>query len=70
MGLNCIGVAYYLGLWFPGEAWHSAYHILQATRLMILWNIMHELGHTSSGENQNNIGGNTTHRGRSTHRGR
>lgn len=50
MCLNLIGVAYYTGLWFEGEGWRSLYHILQASRVVVLWNVLHRLGPTSSGE--------------------
>ncbi len=50
MCLNLIGVAYYGGLWFDGNWWRSLYHILQASRVVILWNVLHRLGSTSSGE--------------------
>ncbi|CAN0088323.1 unnamed protein product [Ectocarpus sp. 4 AP-2014] len=48
MCLNLIGVAYYMGLWFDGKGWHSFYQILQASRVVILWNVLHLLGSTSS----------------------
>ncbi|CAM9155742.1 unnamed protein product [Ectocarpus sp. 6 AP-2014] len=48
MCLNLIGVAYYMGLWFDGTGWHSFYQILQASRVVILWNVLHRLGSTSS----------------------
>ncbi|CAM9815125.1 unnamed protein product [Scytosiphon promiscuus] len=48
MCLNLIGVAYYLGFWFDGEAWRSFYHILQASRIVVLWHVLHRLGTTSS----------------------
>lgn len=50
MCLNLIGVAYYMGFWFDGTGWHSFYQILQASRVVILWNVLHRLGSTSSGE--------------------
>lgn len=50
MVLNVIGVAYYVGLWFEGSAWRSFYHILQASRIVVLWNVLHLLGSTSSGK--------------------
>ena len=50
MCLNLIGVAYYGGLWFDGNGWRSLYHILQASRVVVLWNVLHQLGSTSSGE--------------------
>eukprot|EP00903_Cladosiphon_okamuranus_P013924 g12951.t1 len=48
MCLNLIGVAYYTGFWFDGEGWRSLYHILQASRVVVLWNVLHRLGSTSS----------------------
>ncbi|CAN0096267.1 unnamed protein product [Pylaiella littoralis] len=48
MVLNVIGVAFYVGLWFEGSAWRSFYHILQASRIVVLWNVLHLLGSTSS----------------------
>ncbi|CAM9960736.1 unnamed protein product [Ectocarpus sp. 8 AP-2014] len=48
MCLNLIGVTYYMGLWFDGTGWHSFYQILQASRVVILWNVLHRLGSTSS----------------------
>ena len=50
MALNLVGVAYYTGFWFQGEAFHSVYQIIQASRLIILWNVLHLLGPTTSGE--------------------
>lgn len=49
MVLNLVGVAYYTGFWFDGEAYHSLYQIIQASRLIILWNVLHLLGPTTSG---------------------
>eukprot|EP00904_Undaria_pinnatifida_P002590 jgi/Undpi1/12331/HiC_scaffold_5.g02007.m1 len=46
--LNLVGVAYYMGLWFSGEGWHSLYVILQASRLGVLWDVLHRLGPTTS----------------------
>eukprot|EP00752_Nemacystus_decipiens_P009899 g8831.t1 len=48
MCLNLIGVVYYTGFWFDGEGWRSLYHILQASRVVVLWNVLHRLGSTSS----------------------
>lgn len=50
MVLNVIGVAYYGRLWFQRKAWRSFYQILQASRVVVLWNLLHRLGSTSSGE--------------------
>lgn len=49
MTLNLIGVAYHMGFWFGGETWHSVYHILQASRLMLLWSMFHMVNPTSVG---------------------
>ncbi|CAN0488864.1 unnamed protein product, partial [Laminaria digitata] len=46
--LNLVGVAYYMGLWFSGEGWHSLYIILQASRLGVLWDALHRIGPTTS----------------------
>lgn len=50
MALNFVGVAYYTGFWFRGEAFHSLYQIIQASRLIVLWNVLYLLGPTTSGE--------------------
>ena len=50
MVLNLVGVAYYTGFWFRGEAFHSLYQIIQACRLIVLWNVLYLLGPTTSGE--------------------
>lgn len=50
MVLNLIGVAFYMGLWDNDEPWRSLYHILQASRLVILWQVLHWLGPTSKGK--------------------
>eukprot|EP00903_Cladosiphon_okamuranus_P014070 g13077.t2 len=48
MVLNLVGVAYYTGLWFRGEAFHSLYQIIQASRLIVLWDVLYLLGPTTS----------------------
>lgn len=50
MALNLVGVAYYTGFWFRGEAFHNLYQIIQASRLIVLWNVLYLLGTTTSGE--------------------
>eukprot|EP00752_Nemacystus_decipiens_P004301 g3930.t1 len=48
MALNLVGVAYYTGFWFRGEAFRSLYQIIQASRLIVLWDVLYLLGPTTS----------------------
>ncbi|CAM9416819.1 unnamed protein product [Ascophyllum nodosum] len=43
MVLNIVGIAFYTGFWLDGEGSRRVYHIVQASRLMVLWSVLYRL---------------------------
>ena len=50
MVLNIVGIAFYTGFWLDGEGSRRVYHIVQASRLMVLWSVLYRLNPITAGE--------------------